>query len=205
MYKIYNKNFYDVLGYIKKGDDVDKILKLPPSRMIMTSPDYHRDFFDYNNVEIFMRNCARFLESNGILALVLDLGHNNDQHNRMLNLLAYCNNDLSFWTFGVLLCGTFRCDILFFNKKPHKENNYRATNLIYSGDDFVDLEESDMLPFKQPFLDKILGDFTKENQIICDPFMGTGSVLEWCETNNRRFVGWERDKKRYDNVVKKLL
>lgn len=211
MFKTYNKNFYGDVGdrFIpsKNSDGVFETYiskHYRKTRMIITSPDFHKDFFE--SIPVFVSNCADLLESSGILCLILGLdGASGDKHRNLSNILdvAYIHG-LKFWNFGLLCCGGLRLEILFFTKYPHNNNNIRSTTLLYYGDDYIDLDNSDMFPFKQLFLGHILQDFTKEGQLICDPFMGTSSVLEWCKNNDRDFIGWEKDKERYNKIVEKF-
>ena len=45
---------------------------------------------------------------------------------------------------------------------------------------------------------------SKENDIVLDPFMGTGSCAEACRISNRNFIGIELDEK-YFNIAKERL
>jgi len=50
----------------------------------------------------------------------------------------------------------------------------------------------------------ILEDCSYQNQIICDPFAGSGVLGEACIAMNRSYILIERDKKSYDNIIKRL-
>ena len=41
--------------------------------------------------------------------------------------------------------------------------------------------------------DRLLLPFTDENDLIFDPFMGSGVVWKWCLKNNRQYIGIEQD------------
>ena len=45
---------------------------------------------------------------------------------------------------------------------------------------------------------------SKENEIVLDPFVGSGSCALSCIKNNRKFIGIEIDKKYYDRMIKKI-
>ena len=55
-------------------------------------------------------------------------------------------------------------------------------------------------PTQKPIelMKRIILDFTKENDIILDPFCGSGSALVAAQQLNRRFIGIEIDKKYYE-------
>jgi len=46
--------------------------------------------------------------------------------------------------------------------------------------------------------------FTDENDLIVDPFLGSGTSGIWCLENNRKFIGIESDKSVYEIARKRL-
>lgn len=42
-------------------------------------------------------------------------------------------------------------------------------------------------------MDRLLLPFTDENDLILDPFLGSGTTGVWCKNNNRNFIGIEND------------
>jgi DNA modification methylase len=52
--------------------------------------------------------------------------------------------------------------------------------------------------------DYIMFPFTDENDIIVDPFMGSGSLAEWSKINNRQYVGIENDKEVFELAKKRI-
>ena len=59
-------------------------------------------------------------------------------------------------------------------------------------------------PKPTKFIKEILEMFTKENDLILDPFMGSGSTGVACQDLNRRFVGFEINKEYYELSRKRL-
>lgn len=51
---------------------------------------------------------------------------------------------------------------------------------------------------------KILENFTNENDIVFDPFMGSGTLGVVAKQTNRDFIGIERDKEYYDFAVNRI-
>jgi adenine specific DNA methylase Mod len=52
--------------------------------------------------------------------------------------------------------------------------------------------------------DRIIAPFTDEHDIVLDPFMGVGSLGEWCIKNNRDYVGIEYDKEVFGLAEERL-
>lgn len=52
--------------------------------------------------------------------------------------------------------------------------------------------------------DRILRVCTDNNDLVLDPFMGSGTTGVWCKTNNRDFIGIEKDKKIFSMAKKRI-
>lgn len=46
--------------------------------------------------------------------------------------------------------------------------------------------------------------FIRPGDVVCDPFLGSGTTAEVCGLNNIEFIGIESDKESFDNCVKRL-
>ena len=53
-------------------------------------------------------------------------------------------------------------------------------------------------------LKNLLNDFSHEGSIILDPFAGSGAHLQACKEEKRRYIGIERDRKFYEQIVARL-
>lgn len=53
-------------------------------------------------------------------------------------------------------------------------------------------------------MDRILLAYTDEEDLIVDPFLGSGTTAAWCVLNNRNCIGIEYDKIKY-NIAKRRL
>ncbi len=58
--------------------------------------------------------------------------------------------------------------------------------------------------FPERLVGKILKNFTKENDLIYDPFMGTGTTARVCKDMNRKYIGSEISSE-YCEIIKKRL
>ena len=55
-----------------------------------------------------------------------------------------------------------------------------------------------------PLMQEILGDFTRAGQVVCDPFMGSGTTGVACLRMGRKFVGVEKDPKWFDLSCRRI-
>ena len=55
-----------------------------------------------------------------------------------------------------------------------------------------------------PVIEWILNKYTKEGDLVCDPFMGSGTTAIACHKLKRRFIGFELDEE-YFNLANKRL
>lgn len=54
-------------------------------------------------------------------------------------------------------------------------------------------------------MDRLLLPFTDENDLVVDPFLGSGTTGVWCKINNRRFIGIEKDEKIYKIARERII
>jgi site-specific DNA-methyltransferase (adenine-specific) len=55
-----------------------------------------------------------------------------------------------------------------------------------------------------PLMQEIVADFTQADELICDPFLGSGSTGVACVRLGRRFVGIERDPKWFELALRRI-
>jgi DNA modification methylase len=54
-------------------------------------------------------------------------------------------------------------------------------------------------------MNRLLLPISDPEDIIFDPFMGSGSTGEWCKQNNRHFIGLENSKDVFDLAYQRLI
>jgi len=61
-------------------------------------------------------------------------------------------------------------------------------------------------PTQKPLalMEALVTDFTDHEDLICDPFAGSGTTGVACIRLGRRFIGWEKDPDFFDTAVKRL-
>ena len=70
-----------------------------------------------------------------------------------------------------------------------------------------DLKENDIkhtAKFPEELVEKIIENFSKEKDVIYDPFLGTGTTAIVAKKMNRKFIGNEIVKKYYDYILTKI-
>jgi len=91
--------------------------------------------------------------------------------------------------------------ICFTNKKPKKSSKFPSdvwTIPIIP----QDIDHPTPKPIK--LIDVILEKFTEEDNIIFDPFIGSGTLAVSCLKNNRKFIGFEKEEKYYNIALKRI-
>ncbi len=88
-----------------------------------------------------------------------------------------------------------------WSKTPHKQKIYRHNNTLFGGDSEARGKEH---PTQKPtkLCVEIIKDIGKDNDLVLDLFLGSGSTLIACEQTNRTCYGMELDEK-YLDVVRK--
>lgn len=71
---------------------------------------------------------------------------------------------------------------------------------------YFDKESKTIHPTQKPtaLLEYIIKTYTKENEIVLDNCMGSGSTGEACANTNRCFIGIEMDEKYYNNAKNRI-
>lgn len=66
------------------------------------------------------------------------------------------------------------------------------------------IDKSHGATFPEELIAKILNNFTKENDVVYDPFMGTGTTAVVCKKLNRNFIGSELNSNYCDLINKRV-
>lgn len=93
---------------------------------------------------------------------------------------------------------------VFFRKGKAKYiNNIGRSKTVHSFDNIIGNKQH---PTQKPvdLMEFFVGNSTKENEIILDPFMGSGSTMLACKNLNRNGVGIEMDEN-YFNIAKQRI
>lgn len=92
--------------------------------------------------------------------------------------------------------------VCFFNKKPAKKINHVGSKQIFRCNN----PRNKLHPTEKPveLMEHYILNSTKEDDIVLDPFAGSGSTLVAAEKNNRSWIGIEIDMEYYDVALRRL-
>lgn len=90
--------------------------------------------------------------------------------------------------------------------KEVKNNEDKLISEYYQKIQRVKPVTNKMHPAEKPIelLERLIVLSSEEGNIVCDPFMGSGSIGVACINTNRRFIGMEKDEK-YFNIAKNRI
>ena len=169
--------------------------------------------FKYNNIDVsvYAPEIYRILKDGSHFYIMTN-------HVNLFNMLNVCTNTgfhfikSLIWNKGNKIMGQYYMSqfeyILFFRKgEGVKINNcgtadiFNIPNVKTKGKDGKNLHDTE----KPVELMKILiGNSSLENQVVLDPFMGIAPVVIACEELNRKYIGFELDKKYYDIAITRI-
>ncbi len=118
-------------------------------------------------------------------------------------IVLYCPNGAVGSSIGY----TKFMSVFVFKKGNPKINKRKKDLFLDSPGRMVEPEEGFInhpTPKPTKFIKELIEMFTKTGDIILDPFMGSGSTGVACQDLNRRFTGFEINKKYYELAKKRL-
>ena len=86
----------------------------------------------------------------------------------------------------------------YFNNDLKYKNYYSVKKVNVTPNKYHSAEK----PLK--FIDSIIKISSKEKDLILDPFIGSGTTALSCLQNNRKFIGYEKEKKYYNIALKRI-
>jgi len=185
------------------GDSKEELKKIESNSIdiIITDPPYNIGFAEYDNSDIFFEleeEYYRVLKPNSWFIFWWST-------KRIPDI-----SKLKIFQYKHLIICNFRGT---YSRSPLGKREYSPIfvftkgnpKLVYSRSDTILAEELPIIQtkikrgdFKPTFtLSQLLLMFTKENDIVLDPFMGFGSMALVCKLFNRSFIGIEQDEIRY--------
>ncbi len=94
------------------------------------------------------------------------------------------------------------CELIWTNIKKNTTKKY-----VFKQQGFIaDSKDKRVHPTQKPteLITQILSDYSKEGDLVFDPFMGSGTTAIACINLNRHYIGCELEKKYYDIALKRI-
>lgn len=185
--------------------------------LILTDPPYGTDYF--LTYAEFSTHAERVLKPGGSALVMIG------QSSLPLALKALCTSLTYHWTLAWLLpkgaSATSLPPMKVFSRwKPivwlckGRKPSIEFMNLDAEvGGEYEDLVESPLLDRSKDLhrwqqgltgFDWLVGRFTNNDQIVCDPFMGSGTTGVACLSWGRRFLGIESDKDAFERADRRI-
>ena len=217
---IFNEDCYKVFKHLK-DNSVDLIITDPPYEFTQhdgggafgsKKREYHNeledskivDGFDYSLLNEFIRVMKK---------VNLYIWCNKEQLLTYLKFFENYNVDLLTWhkTNPVPTCNNkYLSDteyLLFFREKGVKVyGSYKTKKKYY----VTPTNKSDKEKYNHPtvkpleIINNLVINSSQENDVILDPFMGSGTIGVAALQNNRKFIGMEIDESYYDIAKKRI-
>jgi site-specific DNA-methyltransferase (adenine-specific) len=213
--KIYNCDFRENIEILDKVD------------LIVTDPPYNINFKynsykDKKNEKEYMEMLSEF--KNKKLAII----HYPEETMKYFVPSIGVPKEVIVWCYNSplprqsRLINFYNLDVNFNNVKQEYKNmkDKRIIEKIKSGSEgariydwFNDIQyvknvskEKSFHPCPIPIklVERIILLTTKENDLVLDPFMGSGTTAIACMNTNRRYIGFEIDKFYYDNSLERI-
>ncbi len=197
----------DALNLIKElpSDSIDLILTDPPYGI---KKDGIKNSSDLETFYSVLPECYRVLKGNGFFITFFST--------KLLPEIFKKNPFIYHWQF-ILNCplGSVRSPIGFSkymsclvfkkgNPKIIKWNkdifNDSPTKMVEPDEGFINHPS----PKPKQFISELLKMFSKENDLILDPFIGSGSTALACFLTNRNFIGFEIEKEYCNLAINRL-
>ena len=208
------------LNKIYHGDALELIEKDPHlyDLIVLHPPDLAETPYNLDEYKVFLykiyRKCADKLNSKGnLVSITTDRKINGIIYTKHIDVIDILKDKLSLFNYKIwaktlnmnLYILTY-AHILAFRKGKHSTNNlikeYRPDVLLIERDNIKGYKNKDSFP--TALIDLIIRNYTNENGLVLDPFIGTGKTARICALNNRNYVGYEISKDNY-NIANELI
>jgi len=190
---------------------------------VVASNSYHdvpvNDYYDFTSK--WMSQAYRILKQDG--SMYVFSGWNNLKDVlTCLDVTGFKTVNHIIWKyqFGVYTKNKFvtsHYHLLYVCKNIKKRKFYNTNDAVSPKDKYRDLEDVWVIkreywrnelktPTKLPseIINKILKYSSKENDVVCDPFIGSGQVAFVAKSLKRNYIGFEISKDYFDFAIKRL-
>ena len=206
----------DFINKIILGDALSLIKILPDKSVdiILTDPPYgikKEGIENSSSLETFYKilpDCYRVLKDNGFFItffstkrlpeIFIDNPFNYFWHFVLYCPLSSVRSPIGFSKF--MSCFVFKKGspkVIKWNKDIFLDS---PTRMVEPDEGFIDHPS----PKPKTYIKELLNMFSKENDLVLDPFIGSGSTALACKISKRKFIGFEIEKKYCDLALRRL-
>lgn len=186
------------------GDALDLIQELDkkPNLIIMSPPDLAETNYSLKEYKNFLSkiygHAVEKLAKNGVIvSITTDRKMKGKIYTKHMDIINSVNLDLfnyKIWVKSLkanLFILTY-CHMLFFRKKTCKNNKLTE---FFPDVWVLESDKVDWYPSKDSFptelVRRIVLNFTDKDDLVLDPFMGSGKTARVCHDNNRNYIGFD--------------
>lgn len=211
-YKIYNGDCLELMKEIPTGS-VDLICTDPPYCVGATSNGIKSSFSDFNLMRPFFEQCfsqwQRILKDGGHAYCMTDWRTYPFLYPIMLKYFSVRN--LIIWEHMLMRPGSWyrgSYELIIFVTKGSSKREFgggeRDIWRIKVGAAASNVNR--VHPSQKPveLMAHMIKNSSKEGETVLDPFLGSGSTGVACVNTNRRFIGFELEKKFFDIAQKRI-
>ena len=216
-------DFRDDNLWLMQGDCLERMKEIPDGSvdMILTDPPYGMSFQSNHRkqkhssikndsclywLDDFAKDCYRVASDNSAHYVFCSFHHVDkfkqafERHFKLKNILIWKKNNTSMGDLKADFAPKYEM-ILFLQKGRRFINGKRDCNIIE-----FSRTGNKLHPTQKPvdMLEYLAEKFSGKGQLICDPFMGSGSTGVACKNTGRKFIGIELDDS-YFNIAKERI
>ncbi len=197
----------DCLGLIKLIPDnsIDIVLTDPPYGL---NKDGVRNDADLNLFYYVLPECDRVLKDNSFFITFFSTKFlpqlfKNNPFDYFWQIVLYCPEGRVKSPVGL----TKYMSCFIFKKGDPKIIHWNKDIFVDTPGKMVEPDEGYIdhpTPKPKHFIKEILKMFTKDNDLILDPFIGSGSTAMACLQLNRKFIGFEIEERYFQIAIKRI-
>jgi len=202
------------------GNSLDLIndLDIFPKLIIMSPPDIAETPYNFQEYKHFLNEiynkCIDKMDEHGVLiSITTDRKMNGEIYLKHIDIINSINKKSMLFNYKVW-CKNLKtnlyilnyCHILCFRKSKKITNNkikeWYKDVFIIERDKIKGYKTKDSFPSK--LIEIIIKNFTNENDLVFDPFVGSGKTAKVAKNLKRNYIGFELEKKNV-KIANKLL
>lgn len=208
--KIYNGNCFDLFEQLD-DKSIDVVFTSPPyNRKRNDKYTFYNDtLVDYYSFLMYFIEESRRVARDKVIVNIQTNYYNQSEVYHIIGTYADMIKQIIIWektnpmpASGHNITNAYEMFIVI-GDKPLKSNTTYTKNLISTSVN-SSMPKEHKAVMKQEVSDWFIEKFTKEGDIILDPFMGVGTTAISCKKMNRNYIGFEMIKEYCDMAEKRI-